>query len=148
MIYNYENYENNLKVRNFSRQNQRDYSLLLESPAGMKSKIASLSDNNLSDYYQMKDICIDFIVGMSDDFEKYVFQLTCYNSKTGVTKIYGREFPLEEDKEYIAAAQSEELFEDMIKKFKNLLKQEEGGYLLDRLGKLVTTYNLDFLGSY
>lgn len=96
----------------------------------------------------MKDICIDFIVGMSDDFEKYVFQLTCYNSKTGVTKIYGREFPLEEDKEYIAAAQSEELFEDMIKKFKNLLKQEEGGYLLDRLGKLVTTYNLDFLGSY
>lgn len=136
MIYDYKTFENNLKIKEFTRINQRDYSLVLESPAGMKSKIATLSDRNISLYYHMKDLYIDFIVGLRDEYDKYIFQIICYNDKTGSQRIYTKEFNFEEGKEYIAAAKAEELFESALNKFKKMLDREDGGYILDRVDKL------------
>lgn len=140
MIYDFTKFEFPLKVRDFTRQDQRSFSLLLESPKGVKSRTALLHSNHIENSKY-----VDLIAGMADDNKTCVFQISIYDDKDGSTIIYGDSFNGDED---LSMAQAQELFDLAVVKFRTLLLTDKDADLNQRVEELAKTLGIEVIGNY
>lgn len=144
MIFDYQNFDNNLSIREFQKEDiKRFNNFLMESTCGMSSKIAVLSDSELSEYFKMKDLFVYFLAGMDKD-HNYLIQIVCENRKTNQSRVYQKKYIPDMEKEYITAAEVDDCYNEMIRKFKSRLNLEKGGYILDRIDSLAEDYGMAF----
>lgn len=145
MLYKLEDFDEYLDIKDFSERDARDWKLLLESPSGVRSKIASLGSYKADDKSDLKYMHVDFIAGLFEDNDRYLFQMIYRNFKDGTMKIYEKEFSLRGiliDKENTIEEITFTFFEGAVEKFKNLLKEDNDDSILDKLTRIAEDYTM------
>lgn len=145
MIYNYCSFNNSLLIRNFTKSDARDYSLIEESPIGVHALRATLSDDRLD---ELKRKYVDFIFGLTDEYDKYVVQLVMYDDTTGNTKVYGLDYPFEDCDERITAQLAYDTYYGLVDRFKLKLITDSDKSIFERAEELAYQQNLDLIAEY